>query len=118
MSILNGPEPDDKPSIIYIKIKMNPKGEINIGVNGGDPNGYHISVKQVTPKPNTGEPNCTNTPFNATWDGSQYVGTGTFNGALIAGVDVYGVQIEFINRQGGSEGQETHSASVIPGNIA
>jgi len=115
----NKPEPDDKPSIIYIKIKMDPKGEMDIDVSGGDPKGYHILVEQVTPKPGSNEPNCINTTFIAFWDSNvnKYIGTAAFDGDLTPATDAYGVQIEFIDRNGGSEGTETHSADVVPGNL-
>lgn len=115
MSDHNKPVPDDKPSPRYIKIKMKPKGEINIGSNGGTPSNYHISVLNFTSNPGHNEPSCTNTPFNATWNSSQnqYVGTGDFDGTLIPGVDVYTVEIQFVRNGGGAEPSESFQGEVV-----
>lgn len=115
MSNPNGPVPDDKPSIRYIKIKMDPKGEIAIGVNGGNPNNYSISVLQVTPNPGHSEPNCINTPFPAGWDvgRNEYIGLGIFEEGLTPALNAYTVDSEFVKVGKPGIMEPPHSADVV-----
>ena len=89
----------DKPLIHNIKIRCKPKGEILIGVTGSqpDPSGFTTEVTLSVFDPS--EPNCTNNPVPASWDGAQqlYVGTGTFNGELIPSPRGYTASVEFFS---------------------
>lgn len=113
MSNPNGPVVDDKPSARYLKIKMDPKGEINIGADGGTPQDYYVNVIHFTPLNN--QPPCTNTPLKAAWvsASNEYIGQGNFNGQLTIATHAYDVMIQFVKKVGGSEPPETMQGAVI-----